>query len=36
VKKLLAALVRVPFGSISDGVVRGATCPTHVVPAGRS
>jgi len=30
------ALHRVLLGSVSEGVVRGATCPVHVVPARRS
>jgi nucleotide-binding universal stress UspA family protein len=29
------ALHRVLLGSVSEGVVRGAACPVHVVPAGR-
>lgn len=30
------ALHRVLLGSVSEGVVRGAACPVHVVPARRS
>lgn len=29
------ALRRVLLGSVSEGVVRGATCPVHVVPTGK-